>query len=267
MVGYDDSVKSKSNEWRLHPASSEPNLRQSAINQDPIPPVPSLPNGANAARKSMAISRDKSLPPLPKDESPAFPTIADRPRTMYTYDSARTLPPGSRAPHDFLPPAAPFQAADSRRQSFGGLTARPNLLIQTPRAAPDNRQSLAPGYDEFGFSRQSLGRLDGDERNATMPLPNATKRKSKFGFASLLGHRKSAAKEAESCAGSEYSAHPFPTMGGGRYEENSPSSLEGQRMSRMSVVSRKPLNELVSQDPEFVAYRYPSTEHRLDILR
>lgn len=267
MVGYDDSIKSKSNEWRLHPATSEPNLRQSVINQDPIPPVPSLPNGANT-RRSVAISREKSLPPLPKDDSPAFPTLADRPRTMYTYDSPRTLPAGTRAPHDFLPPAAPFQTADPRRQSFGGLTARPNLLIQTPRPAPETRQPLAPRYDEFGFSRHSLGRLDLEERRATSPLPISatTKRKSKFGFASLLGNRKSTAKEPEHFA-AEYSAQPFPTMGGPRYEDSLPNSLENQRTSRMSVLSRKPLNELVAQDPEFVAYRYPSTEQRLDLLR
>ena len=36
---------------------------------------------------------------------------------------------------------------------------------------------------------------------------------------------------------------------------------------RMSVTSRKALEELVQQDPEFVAYRYPSNDQRLDLLR
>jgi len=36
---------------------------------------------------------------------------------------------------------------------------------------------------------------------------------------------------------------------------------------RMSVTSRKALEELVQEDPEFVAYRYPSNDQRLDILR
>jgi hypothetical protein len=36
---------------------------------------------------------------------------------------------------------------------------------------------------------------------------------------------------------------------------------------RMSVTSRKALEELVQQDPDFVAYRYPSSDQRLDLLR
>ncbi|EAU91650.2 hypothetical protein CC1G_09332 [Coprinopsis cinerea okayama7 len=266
LAGDDSgSNKNKSNEWRLHPVSSEPNLRQSAVNQEPIPPVPSLPNGGNQ-RVSMAISREKSLPPIPTDEAPAFATPADRPRTVYTYDP-RPLPPGTRPPHDFLPPSAPFQS-DSRRQSFSGVTSKPNLLIQTmPVTQFDPRQSR---YDEFGDSRKSLARLDWDSddtqgRRALSPLPNSTtKRKSKFGFSSLLGGKKSKEQEGYS----DYAAQPFPTLGGGRYDDGSaPGSFENQRTNRTSILSRKPLNELVSQDPEFVAYRYPSTEQRLDLLR
>ena len=36
---------------------------------------------------------------------------------------------------------------------------------------------------------------------------------------------------------------------------------------RMSVTSRKALEELVHQDADFVAYRYPSSDQRLDLLR
>lgn len=45
------------------------------------------------------------------------------------------------------------------------------------------------------------------------------------------------------------------------------SALSTAAGQRMSVVSRKALEELVSQDTEFVAYRYPSNEQRLDLLR
>ncbi|KIJ93721.1 hypothetical protein K443DRAFT_684250 [Laccaria amethystina LaAM-08-1] len=36
---------------------------------------------------------------------------------------------------------------------------------------------------------------------------------------------------------------------------------------RMSVTSRKALEELVAQDPDFVAYRYPSNDQQLDLFR
>ncbi|TFK20964.1 hypothetical protein FA15DRAFT_658694 [Coprinopsis marcescibilis] len=265
IVGFEESGKSKPTEWRLHPVSSEPNLRQSAINQEPIPPVPSLPNGPNA-RLSLAISREKSLPPIPCDESPALLTPVERPRTVYTYETPRALPPGTRPPHDFLPPPAPFQSLDSRRQSFGGMTSRPNITVQTAphnQTTFDPRISLGPQYDEFGNSRRSLGRFDFEHegRRGTSPLPTPSKRKSKFGFASLLGKK---SKEPENL--SDHGAHPFPSMGG-RNDDSGQASFENQRTNRMSVLSRKPLNELVAQDPEFKAYRYPSTEQRLDLLR
>jgi hypothetical protein len=35
----------------------------------------------------------------------------------------------------------------------------------------------------------------------------------------------------------------------------------------MSIASRKAIEELVDQDPEFVAYRYPSADQNLTLLR
>lgn len=281
MVNYDDSTK-KSNEWRLHPAASEPDLRGRVMNQGPIPPVPSLPNGARVTITK--ASREKSLPPLPTDESPALPSPGERPHTVYSYDP-RAMPPGTRAPHDFLPPPS-FQN-DVRRQSFSGMGSKPSLAIHTA-PAPDPRQSLSPQYDEFGYSRRSLGFLgDDSHRRATSPIPSSTtKRKSKFGFASLLGG-KSKHKEPENnylTFTSEplqvpHGGQPFPTMGANyRYEENHSGGAQAtgssgdhhqqqQRPMRTSMLGRKPLNELVAQDAEFVAYRYPSTDQRLDLAR
>jgi hypothetical protein len=168
------------------------------------------------------------------------------------------------------------------------MGSKPNLAIHTA-PAPDPRQSLSPQYDEFGYSRRSLGFLaDDSHRRATSPIPSTTKRKSKFGFASLLGG-KSKHKEPENnflTFTSEplqvpYGGQPFPTMGANyRYEENQSGSgsvqatgssgdhqHQQQRPMRTSMLGRKPLNELVAQDAEFVAYRYPSTDQRLDLAR
>lgn len=264
--GYDDSdrrtertddARSRPGDWKVHSVASEPNLRHAAsANQDPPPPVPPLPE---SRRSVNGIARDKSLPPIPRDEAPAIPTVADRPMTMYTYDP-RTLPPGTRAPHDFLPPNAAFRTADNRRQSFGGVASRPEMS-QTLPPFSIRQSTFSPQYDEFGRSHGSFNpadHLDDDRLRTTSPQASTTtttKRKSKFGFASLLG--KKTTKESENS--SHHGAQPFPVMQGS-YET-------GTQASRMSMASRKPLDELVAQDPEFVAYRYPSTDQRLDLLK
>ncbi|KAJ3497573.1 hypothetical protein NMY22_g19684 [Coprinellus aureogranulatus] len=270
--GYDDDrrtektedTRSRSGDWKVHSVASEPNLRHAAsANQEPPPPVPPLP-GNDGRRSVVGISREKSLPPIPLDEAPAVPTMADRPMTMYTYDPSydpRTLPPGVRAPHDFLPPNAAFRTADNRdrRQSFNGTASRPQMSQTLPPFSIRQPPSFSPQYDEFGRSRGSFNpvdHLDDDRLRAVSPQPTGTaKRKSKFGFASLLG--KKSTKESENST--HYGAQPFPMMQS-TYDA-------GTHATRMSVASRKPLDELVAQDPEFVAYRYPSTEQRLDLLK
>ncbi|KAF6760339.1 hypothetical protein DFP72DRAFT_103401 [Ephemerocybe angulata] len=264
--GYDESRTEKTDDasnqrLSVYAVASEPNLRQAATSREPAPPVPPLPE----SRLSVAsVTREKSLPPIPRDEAPALPTVADRPMTMYTYDS-RALPPGTRAPHDFLPPNAPFRSVDNRRQSFGGTASRPDLMVQTVPARDGfsiRPPSFGPQYDEFGRSWGSFnpGELEDDRFRATSasPQPSTTKRKSKFGFASLLG-KKNTRESSENSSISYGAPQPFPSMG--RYDETMSSN------ARMSMVSRKPLESLVAQDPEFVAYRYPSGDQRLDLLK
>ncbi|OCB84808.1 hypothetical protein A7U60_g8334 [Sanghuangporus baumii] len=41
----------------------------------------------------------------------------------------------------------------------------------------------------------------------------------------------------------------------------------GQGASRMSVASRRAIEEFVDQDPKFVAYRYPSVDQNIALLR
>jgi len=249
----DEGAGKGSSDWKVHSTASEPNLRQAANQPQLTPPVPQLPETVGGSRRPSivgGVSREKSLPPLPLDEPPAQINPGERPMTMYSYDPRGALPPGTRPPHDFLPPNPAFRSgADSRRQSFGGLGSRPELAIQTLPANQGNgysiRQSYHPQYDEFGNSQ-------GEYYN-TVSTP---KRKSKFGFGSLLTGKKGGQKEHEIGAG-QAGGQPFPTMSG-RWDDST---------ARMSIASRKPLDELVTQDPQFKAYRYPSGDQQFDFLK
>ena len=279
-LGQDDvSSKNQNVGWRpMQPNTPEPDIRS----QTKDATWPSLNN--NGAARAISFSREKSLPPLPPGELPAQVLPSDlRPRTLYTYDP-RQLPPGSRPAHDFLPPQAPFRSADVRRQSFGGISSRPNLPIQTlPIGKPvgfDKRQSFGLHYDEFGISQRSLGRLEYVQEKpnrAPSPFP-LTKRKSKFTLSSLLGKKQDKQPVQENQG-------QFPSIGYSLYDTQDDVATNGYATSasrhsaisastntqspnlRMSVTSRKALEELVQQDAEFVAYRYPSNDQRLDLLR
>ncbi|TFK44688.1 hypothetical protein BDQ12DRAFT_741969 [Crucibulum laeve] len=267
----------------VHLMISEPDIRQKTNQNIPTVSLPPLtPN-----RPASVMSREKSLPPIPPGETPPpflqYP-LDNRPRTMYTYD-ARDLPPGSGPAHDFLPPHAPFRTSDNRRQSFGGMSSRPNLGTQTmpnPQKSGtlDTQRTFGPHYDEFGLSRRSLGRLEHVQENEPIyASPASTKRKSKFGLSSLLGKKNNRQSEIPQ----EHVVHQFPPMRNsgsdgqddltvGGYatstSRHSALSMGGTNSNvRMSVTSRKALEELVSQDAEFVAYRYPSNDQRLDLLR
>lgn len=230
------------------------------------------PRQVSQPRPMSAISRDKSLPPLPHEaQQPQMrqhPVNQDmRPRTVFSYDP-RQMPLGSSPSHDFIPPQAPFRTENMRRQSFGGIATRPNLEVQTVASvgAPDHK-SFGLRYNEFGSSRRSLGRLDVGPFPHDDGTVSSRKRKSKFGLGSLFGKKTSPQTLAP-----ENGLHQFPTT------TRSRSSAEEEMMNltiasssrhsaapRMSVMSRK-VEELVSQDPDFVAYRYPSNDQELNLF-
>ncbi|KAJ7096323.1 hypothetical protein C8R44DRAFT_374545 [Mycena epipterygia] len=265
----------------VHPVTSEPDLRRAS--QSPPPPS-GLSNGASRSPRprpdSVMSFRDKSLPPLPME---AFARPPDaRPRTVMSYNPLP--PPGSGPAHDFLPPQAPFRTADVRRQSFGGLSSRPALALQTvPVMQPvafDQRRPFGARYDEYGLSRRSLGRLDNVQEHPAVrssPGPSATKRRSRFGLSALLGKKSSSQNKGEAVEAGMVAQH-FPSMrrsgsegaddvANGYATSTSRHSAFSMGGPRISVTSRKALEDLVAQDPDFVAYRYPSNDQHLDILR
>ncbi|KAJ7045517.1 hypothetical protein C8F04DRAFT_988573 [Mycena alexandri] len=262
----------------VHPVTSEPDMRRAS--QSPPPQMPALPIGAARPRPDSVMSfRDKSLPPLPMEALGRPPDA--RPRTVMSYTQP---PPGSGPAHDFVPPQAPFRTTEVRRQSFGGLASRPAVALQTvPVMQPvdfDPRRPFGPRYDEYGLSRRSLGRLDNVQEHPAVrnsPAPSTMKRRSRFGLSALLG-KKSSQNKPEVSMMHEGPQH-FPTMrrSGSEGPDEVPNGYATTSTSRhsafsmggprMSVTSRKALEELVAQDADFVAYRYPSNDQHLDILR
>ncbi|KAJ7140968.1 hypothetical protein C8R44DRAFT_604386 [Mycena epipterygia] len=248
----------------VHPVTSEPDLRRAS--QSPSPPS-RLSNGASRSPRprpdSVMSFRDKSLPPLPIE---AFARPPDaRPRTVMSYNPL--LPPGSGPAHDFLPPQTPFTRS-----------AVQTVPVMQPVAFDQRR----PFEAQYGLSRRSLGRLDNVQEHPAVrssPGPSATKRRSRFGLSALLGKKSSSQNKGEAVEADIVAQH-FPSMrrsgsegaddvANGYATSTSTSRLSAFSMGgpRMSLTSRKALEDLVAQDPDFVAYRYPSNDQHLDILR
>lgn len=131
-------------------------------------------------------------------------------------------------------------------------------------------------YGEFGNSRTSLGWLEDVQKSQRPPSQTRSykgrmgsvettgtgtrsktpsKRKSRFGLASMFGKKKDETSGGEDGEGDSvvYSmpsseVHQFPPSDG------------RTSVGRMSDTSRKAIQQLVEQDSEFVAYRYPSND-------
>ncbi|OBZ68020.1 hypothetical protein A0H81_11996 [Grifola frondosa] len=251
---------------------------------------PPTPATSSFRPQSVMIRRDKSLPPLPGESSVEFPNhpMPDiRPQTMY--DLLRTPP--NPPLQGLLPPQAPFRAVDTRRQSFGGLASLPHPAVRSlPSKGSFVRGKLnvppflaEEKYAEFGASQPMLGQWsDPRVTPRTLQVPQKAKqRRSRFGLSSLFGKKSHDNEEKEPkemetgviCGVVEpmdYSVYRSSASDPPEEPANGYSgtgSAHSSSAPRMSIASRKNLAELVEQDPEFVAYRYPSSDQRLEVLR
>lgn len=190
-----------------------------------------------------------------------------RPQTVFTYDP-RSIQ------GELSPPQAPFRTLETRRQSFGGVSSKPHASQTLPvKGALARGQLNVPPflaeerYGEFGASRISFGQWPGagDSPGLQEPADKPKKRKSKFGLSALFGKKSAPEATTDPLDFSVFRTSPQvdshePTLVASPLSANSYAP-------RMSVMSRKNLDELVDQDSEFIAYRYPSSDQRLDLLR
>ncbi|KAG8783959.1 hypothetical protein FRC12_019156 [Ceratobasidium sp. 428] len=242
-------------------------------------------------RPGSIVNINKSLPPLPSE---AFargnrPQMDARPQTLAAYGTRRSdlSMGGYNGMEALVAPQPAFRNGEGRRQSFGGLTARPELY------APDGSPLLPPPrigarYDEFGGSRRSLGSLD---RAGLGPGKADSLKRGSMGrkLASFLtgGHKKKTEWDAHMRNGEQYyhSDVPHQTYHNGysiRDQEGSSMSelggsdpdpalqtpTVGYARSTMPGVtgSGKRLDAVPVDD--FVAIRYPSADcQSLDLLR
>ncbi|KAI0675114.1 hypothetical protein C8Q78DRAFT_965742 [Trametes maxima] len=253
------------------------------------PPTPGASPPSNRPQ-SLSIRRDKSLPPLPGESTIEFPNnpLPDgRPQTMYDLlqNSSNPMARG------LLPPQAPFRTQDARRQSFNGLASNPHPAVQSlPARSPYVRGTLnvppflaEEKYAEFGASSPSLAQWGGAQagkRSLTTPS-KMKQRRSKFGLSSLFG-KKSSESDRDPQGFTPGVAtgpvdppdyNPYRSSASDQRDEpsfsgyNGPGSVHSSNAQRMSVNSKKNIAELVDQDPDFVAYRYPSSDQRLEVMR
>ena len=252
---------------------------------------PATPGASPPTRphSAMILRRDKSLPPIPGEsaiEFPSQPMPEVRPQTMYDL----LQPPSTPMSRGLMPPQAPFRTAEVRRQSFGGMASTPHPAVQSlPARSPYARGQLnvppflaEEKYAEFGASSPALsqwGTTPVGKRSTTPKKPK--QRRSKFGLASLFG-RKSGDMDRDSQIYTDALANssvdpidynPYRSSASDQRDEHinsgfgGPGSAHSSNAPRMSVASKKNIVELVEQDPEFVAYRYPSSDQRLEVLR
>ncbi|KAI9508216.1 hypothetical protein F5148DRAFT_980158 [Russula earlei] len=251
----------------VHPTTSEPDLRHRAsqVFNSESPRIPRIPTSVtHSVRPSTSPGwRDKTLPPLPGEIQLRPPTLAygePRPRTLSSFDLREIH--GEPVP---VVPQAPFARADVRRQSFNGLGNLPSGRVTG--TLPARR----PGFDPEKYG------VFGGSHNYPVPASAQTqqppKRKSKFGFASLLGRRAVVpvqdSERAEfplgRSSGSEARHEAELGMHYGELMSNAGTEHTFPRMS-MSVMTRKNLESLVDQSPDFVAYRYPSGDQSVHLL-
>lgn len=253
----------------VHPATSEPDMRQ-RIQDMPSFPTTNAPSVPSSPRPMSVLSLYKSLPPLPVEVGEI------RPKTMFSLASSPNVNIMPADVDRLSPPQPGFRGPEVRRQSFGGVSTRPDL--SNMRTLPmDGRHGdrtaysgLHPSsYNELGASsRRSFGKLEDSD----------PKRRSKFGLAALFGKLTGGPHDSNKITNSSsstfvndvLSSKPSESDHLGSVTEYGETQTQRSRYGgapRMSIASRKAIEELVDQDAEFVAYRYPSTDHNLTLLR
>ena len=147
-------------------------------------PAPSTLVSSSVHSPRPASSVHKPLPPPPPSEQGMRP-MSSSTTTPYNMTRPNTILNPNEA---FLPPG-PLRddAYDSRRQSFGGMTTRPDFLppgaaqgLQTKRSIPGMTYTDSPtAYQEFGIPYER-GYAAAPYSNGTLSDGTKAKRRSRF---------------------------------------------------------------------------------------
>lgn len=178
------------------------------------PPPTTMAN--HKQQRPLSAMIHKNLPPLPPGETsvpnPAVPmSSASLPPNFGTPDPDMAfLPNGIQSSQTLgMPNSPPFRAAahDGRRQSFGGLTTRSVVQLDSPPLAPQTMQPQrvyqqngnGVVYDEMGYmhngsmsgmkSQRSSPQLRPTTSPTTAKSDKSHKRRSRFGLSALLGKK------------------------------------------------------------------------------
>lgn len=254
--------------------------------------LPPLPPNEEPASGSMPTPVDMPRPQTMFDAMPQ--SITDSPEGLaqpnppFRNDGRRQSFSGTGLRPDLTQPAMNMGV---------GVGTFPLNNIRQPTYVPQDTYDGYSPYAEMGAlqlpASHSTGRLD--VRDQFQTEKQVGKRRSRFGLANLLGKvsRSSTDKNISdrgrlSVVASNLAPTPGPptsesdpsvTEYGANGNASSSRSRHGNGngsgfgfgnangQSRMSVASRKAIEELVDQDPKFVAYRYPSVDQNIALLR
>lgn len=253
--------------------------------------LPPLPPNEEPASASIPTPIDMPRPRTMFDAVPQAmgdsPEELAQPDPPFRHDGRRQSFGGTSSRPDLTQPG--------RNPSMGVGTFPLNNARQQQGYAPQGAYDGYSPYAEMGALQPpaslSTGRLDARDH-----CPNEKqvgKRRSRFGLANLLGKvthsspRLSTASGASERGRVAVAAVNLTPAQGPPTSESDPSVTENcangngsssrsrhgnglgsaNGQSRMSVASRKAIEELVDQDPKFVAYRYPSVDQSISLLR
>jgi hypothetical protein len=277
----------------------------SASNQLTRSPAPSTMVSSSAHSPRPLSSVHKPLPPPPSSDASVRQSSATPTFQGNGYDTARQSTVVN-SEDTFLPPA-PFrdEGYDSRRQSFGGMTYRPDALPPGAAQRSPPMMSYADTYQEFG---NYDGYMSAPYSSGTMSDSSTkNKRKSRFGIPFLGKKDKDKSNAPPHVNGmadlrasayiptSPLSSPARPPFGHGQRSKSSASlttpdfapglnatpfhsqpfgfSESGRPMSGVSTFSagqriNKPLiNEAIPRDHDYNPYQYPSPEQMMDVSR
>jgi len=265
-------------------------------NLPPLPPNESSGVGFPPASDIAGVNRPQTMYAAiegPRHIAPTMTTVSENlggisedqnsfgPQIAFRSDGRRQSFGGMERPR--VPGPNPYDTPRGVRQSGSLPSGYPH-----PNGGNFNAYNTYHGngngvtgdtHGEFGNSRLSLGWWD-DMQRSQLPQSQArshrdrmssietngtgtrsktpSKRKSRFGLTSMFGKKKDETSGGED-GEADSVGYGVPSSEVHQFQYND-GRTSGIGAARMSVASRKAIQQLVEQDPEFVAYRYPSND-------